>query len=102
MQIYGKEAFASISMCFSSWHIYDTVLNFIIKSTLFQTDKLTYGVVWVWKLLSITVKCFQVKWFLFVKGDDFGKRSSLILSKNLTLSKRNSKDFQVRAKTQKS
>lgn len=58
--------------------------------------KITYGVVWVWKLLRVTVKRFKVKWFFFVKGDDFGKWSSLILSEHLTLSKIKPKDFQFR------
>lgn len=55
--------------------------------------------VWVWKLLRVTVEGFKVKRFLLVKRDDFGKWSSVILGEHLTLAKRNPKVFQLRAKS---
>lgn len=78
----------------------NTVFIFIIKYTLFQIYLIcgcifiiTYSVIWVWKLLRVTVKGFKVKWFLFVKGDDLWKWSSVILSEHLTLSKKMEKSF---------
>lgn len=46
---------------------------------------ITYPVVWVGELLRVAVKGFKVKGFLLVKGDDFGKWSSVILTEHLTL-----------------
>lgn len=45
----------------------------------------TYPVVWVRELLRVAVQGFKIKGFLLVKGDDFGKRSSVILTEHLAL-----------------
>lgn len=46
----------------------------------------TYALVWVWEVLRGAVEGFKVKGFLFVKGDHFGKWSSMILTEHLALS----------------
>lgn len=49
------------------------------------SGSITYGVIWVRKLLRVAVKGFEVERFLLVKGDDFGKWSSVVLTEHLTL-----------------
>lgn len=49
-------------------------------------SRVTYPVVRVGELLRAAVKGFQVKGLLLVKGDHFGKWSSVILTEHLTLS----------------
>lgn len=49
-------------------------------------SRTTYPVVWVGELLRAAVEGLKVKGFLLVKGDHFGKRSSVILAEHLTLS----------------
>lgn len=81
--------------------LFSAHLQFQYKTLIVSnTVLITYGVVWVWKLLRITVKGFKVKWFLLVKGDDFGKWSSVILGEHLALSERNPKVFQSKIKQQ--
>lgn len=46
----------------------------------------TYPVVWVRELGRVAVQGFKVKSFLLVKGDDFGKGSSVHLTEHLALS----------------
>lgn len=84
------------SILFSA-HLQFLYKTLIVSNTVLITD----GVVWVWELLRITVKGFKGKWFLLVKGDDFGKWSSVILREHLALSERNPKVFQSKKKKQK-
>lgn len=53
-----------------------------------RMGSITYPVVWIWEVRRVAVKGFKVKGFLLVKGDDFRKRSSVILTEHLTLSVR--------------
>lgn len=48
-------------------------------------SRVTYPVVWVGELLRAAVEGFKVKGLLLVKGDDFGKWSSVILAEHLAL-----------------
>lgn len=51
-----------------------------------RMSRITYPLVWVREILRAAVEGFKVKGFLLVKGDHFGKWSSVILTEHLTLS----------------
>lgn len=63
----------------------------------YRTDSITYPVVWVGQLLRGAVKGFKVKGLLLVKGDDFGIRSSVILTEHLTLSDKSATGEEARS-----
>lgn len=44
----------------------------------------TYSAIWIGQLVWRTIKCFQVKRFLLVKGDDLGERCCMVFIVHLT------------------